>query len=43
MKSASMADWDSLWQIYQKEEDVQEKLKLRKALAAPRDTTILRK
>uniref|UniRef100_A0A2A4JGY4 Aminopeptidase n=1 Tax=Heliothis virescens TaxID=7102 RepID=A0A2A4JGY4_HELVI len=43
MRSASMADWDSLWKIYQKEEDVQEKLKLRKALAAPRDTTILRK
>ncbi|XP_026732287.1 glutamyl aminopeptidase-like isoform X1 [Trichoplusia ni] len=43
MKSASMADWDTLWKIYQKEEDVQEKTKLRKALAAPRDTAILRK
>lgn len=43
MKSASMADWDKLWAIYKKEEDVQELLKLRKALAAPRDTTILRK
>uniref|UniRef100_A0A2H1WGU0 SFRICE_012388 n=1 Tax=Spodoptera frugiperda TaxID=7108 RepID=A0A2H1WGU0_SPOFR len=43
MKSASMADWDKLWVIYKKEEDVQELLKLRKALAAPRDTTILRK
>lgn len=43
MKSASMANWDTLWKIYQKEEDVQEKTKLRKALAAPRDTAILRK
>nr|XP_021183617.2 glutamyl aminopeptidase isoform X1 [Helicoverpa armigera] len=43
MKSASMTDWDKLWKIYQKEEDVQEKVKLRRALAAPRDTTILRK
>ncbi|KAH9635583.1 hypothetical protein HF086_003197, partial [Spodoptera exigua] len=42
MKSASMADWDKLWAIYKKEEDVQELLKLRRALAAPRDTTILR-
>ncbi|XP_075974055.1 glutamyl aminopeptidase-like isoform X2 [Anticarsia gemmatalis] len=43
MKSASVADWDRLFQIYLKEDDVQEKLKLRKALSAPRDTTILRK
>nr|ASU92548.1 glutamine aminopeptidase-like protein 9 [Achaea janata] len=43
MKSSSPADWDRLFQIYLKEDDVQEKLKLRKALSAPRDTTILRK
>ncbi|KAJ8721560.1 hypothetical protein PYW07_002335 [Mythimna separata] len=43
MKSASMADWDALWNLYQKEEDVQERTKIRTALAAPRDTTILRK
>ncbi|XP_022814656.1 glutamyl aminopeptidase-like isoform X1 [Spodoptera litura] len=43
MKSASMADWDKLWAIYKKEEDVQELLKIRKALSAPRDTAILRK
>ncbi|XP_049868546.1 glutamyl aminopeptidase-like isoform X2 [Pectinophora gossypiella] len=43
MKTANMAEWDKLWQIYLKEEDAQEQSKLRIALAAPRDTTLLRK
>ncbi|CAG4971610.1 unnamed protein product [Parnassius apollo] len=43
MKSATQSEWDKLWQIYLKEEDVQEQAKLRYALAAPRDTEILRR
>ncbi|XP_052756052.1 glutamyl aminopeptidase-like isoform X2 [Galleria mellonella] len=43
MKSASQSEWDKLWEIYLKEEDVQEQAKLRNALSAPRDTSILRK
>ncbi|CAG9785493.1 unnamed protein product [Diatraea saccharalis] len=43
MKSATHQEWDKLWNIYLKEEDAQEQTKLRHALAAPRDTSILRK
>lgn len=43
MKSATVREWDRLFEIYLNEDDVQEKLKLRNALAAPRDTTLLRK
>ncbi|XP_059047382.1 glutamyl aminopeptidase-like [Achroia grisella] len=43
MKSASHLEWDKLWEILLKEEDVQEQAKLRHALSAPRDITILRK
>ncbi|XP_034826979.1 glutamyl aminopeptidase isoform X1 [Maniola hyperantus] len=43
MKSATQDEWDKLWQIYLKEEDVQEQSKLRSALSAPRDTNVLRR
>ncbi|KAJ2949885.1 hypothetical protein O0L34_g11205 [Tuta absoluta] len=43
MKSATLTDWEKLWQVYLKEEDAQEQTKLRKALAAPRDSDILRR
>ncbi|XP_023935402.2 glutamyl aminopeptidase isoform X2 [Bicyclus anynana] len=43
MKSATQEEWDKLWQIYLKEEDVQEQAKLRSALAAPRDANILKR
>ncbi|KAM3964208.1 glutamyl aminopeptidase [Aphomia sociella] len=43
MKSASPSEWEKLWEIYLKEEDVQEQAKLRHALSAPRDTSILKK
>ncbi|CAH2076272.1 unnamed protein product, partial [Iphiclides podalirius] len=43
MKPATQAEWDKLWEIYLKEEDAQEQTKLRHALAAPRNTDILRR
>ncbi|XP_013142752.1 PREDICTED: glutamyl aminopeptidase-like isoform X2 [Papilio polytes] len=43
MRSATQSDWDKLWQIYLKEDDVQELAKLRHALAAPRDATLLQR
>ncbi|KAI5638874.1 peptidase family m1 domain-containing protein [Phthorimaea operculella] len=43
MKSATLADWEKLWQVYLKEEDAHEQSKLRTALAAPRDSNILRR
>ncbi|CAH0407055.1 unnamed protein product [Chilo suppressalis] len=43
MQSATQQEWEKLWNIYLEEEDAQEQTKLRHALAAPRDTTILRK
>ncbi|XP_053613165.1 glutamyl aminopeptidase-like isoform X2 [Plodia interpunctella] len=43
MKSATQEEWDRMWEIYQREEDAQEQAKLRAALAAPRDTEILKK
>ncbi|XP_073949423.1 aminopeptidase A-like isoform X2 [Choristoneura fumiferana] len=43
MKYASQAEWDKLWQIYNEEDDLQEQEKIRKALAAPRNTEILKK
>ncbi|XP_045768463.1 glutamyl aminopeptidase isoform X2 [Maniola jurtina] len=43
MKSATQDEWDKLWQIYLKEEDVQEQSKLRSALSAPRDANVLRR
>ncbi|XP_013180265.1 PREDICTED: glutamyl aminopeptidase-like isoform X2 [Papilio xuthus] len=43
MRSATQSDWDKLFQIYLKEEDVQELAKLRHALAAPLDAAILQR
>ncbi|GBP93587.1 Endoplasmic reticulum aminopeptidase 2 [Eumeta japonica] len=43
MKSGTIEEWEHLWQIYLKEEDVQERAKLRHALAAPNDARILAK
>ncbi|XP_060803817.1 glutamyl aminopeptidase isoform X1 [Amyelois transitella] len=43
MKSASQSEWDTMWEIYQREEDAQEQAKLRAALAAPRNSDILLK
>ncbi|XP_061703986.1 glutamyl aminopeptidase-like isoform X2 [Cydia pomonella] len=43
MKQGTQEEWDKLWQIYKREEDVHEQSKIRQALAAPRDTNILRK
>ncbi|XP_063621809.1 glutamyl aminopeptidase-like isoform X2 [Cydia splendana] len=43
MKQGTQAEWDKLWQIYKREEDVHEQSKIRQALAAPRNTAILRK
>lgn len=43
MKTANMEEWDKFWNIYLKEEDAQEQAKMRSALAAPRDPTILRR
>ncbi|KAI8422428.1 hypothetical protein MSG28_006268 [Choristoneura fumiferana] len=43
MKYSSQLEWDKLWQIYKNEGDAQEQAKLRSALAAPRDTEILKK
>ncbi|XP_053613169.1 glutamyl aminopeptidase-like isoform X2 [Plodia interpunctella] len=41
MKSATQEEWDRMWEIYQREEDAQEQAKLRAALSAPSDTSIL--
>ncbi|XP_068632902.1 aminopeptidase A-like isoform X2 [Battus philenor] len=41
MKSATESEWEKLWQIYLNEKDVQELAKLRHALAAPRNSSIL--
>ncbi|KAL4715582.1 hypothetical protein ACJJTC_009208 [Scirpophaga incertulas] len=43
MKSATLNEWEKLWEIYLKEEDAQEQTKLRSALAASSDPTLLQK
>lgn len=43
MKSATLEEWEKLWEIYLKEEDVHEQVKLRNALAAPRNPDILKR
>ncbi|CAH0714298.1 unnamed protein product, partial [Brenthis ino] len=43
MKAATQEEWNKLWEIYLKEEDVQEQSKIRSALSAPRDIEILKR
>lgn len=43
MKYATYSMWNKLWQIYKNENDAQTQATLRNALAAPRDTEILKK
>ena len=43
MKAATQEEWNKLWEIYLKEDDVQEQTKIRTALSAPRDVQILKR